>query len=135
MGLHVLILIVTSDALTELGAFAASIMALTVFLQTPALFAPAAFHARIDFLHLFSISSVNVLLFSVFASLTTANLGITDLTCSVAVTVIFLASRVFAVAALSIGVDRLKDKLFFKLRFLDFHVANGKRKFFLHRFW
>ena len=110
-------------------------MTLAIFLQTFTLLALTAFHSRSDFLHLFSIFSVNILLFSVSASLATADLWITNLTCSVAFTVIFLAVRVFAVTPLSVEIERLEDESFFRLRLLNFHLANGKRKFFLHWFW
>ena len=134
MRVYVLILIVASNALTKLSAFAACTVTLAIFLETPTLLALAAFHSRTDFLHLFSIFPVNVLFFCVFASLAATDLGITNLTCSKTVTVIFLAPRVFASATFSIGIDRLENVLFLRLRFLNFHVTNGKRKFFLHGF-
>ena len=83
-------------------------MALAVFLQALAFATATPFHEEGPFLHLFCCPSVDVLLLCVVTILARTNVWITDLTQSPAVTVIFLAFGVAAVAALPVGVKRFE---------------------------
>lgn len=122
------------NALAQLGAFPTSAIALAVFLQALASEAATPFHDQGRFLQFCSCPSVGILLLRVVAILACAKFWITDQTQSPAVTVIFLALRVAAVTALPVGVQRLQGSPLYGFRGLNFHIANGKGEFFLHRF-
>ena len=122
------------DALAQLGAFPTGTIAFAVFLQALAFETATSFHDEGRFLQFFCCPSVGVLLLRVVTILAYAKFWITDQTQSPAVTVIFLAFGVAAVAALPVGVQRLEGSPLYGLRGLNFHIANGKGEFFLHRF-
>ena len=128
----ILISIGAFDTLAKRTAFSTSIVAFTILFHTVAFFAVASLENCLGDL-LLVVLAVDFLLLFVVAVLATADPFATDQTHSQAITVVFLAFGVAAVAALAICVHLLETKFNFLTFALDFQFVNGLVRLLFHR--